>query len=173
YNKAFELYHKAANSGNRNAQNNLASMYECGKGVEKDINQAIYCQLSDEQNISSWVPELSAFEHGTMEGREVPDSGHERWVGLELIEGGNLGNVPAPWVKGVKSYIVVERKDIIIFPFYLRSKSNISSIDSIDPIDPHQLVSFKFKEQEYPNIKEVNFSIKFEKDDFKDYLNDE
>ncbi|CAG8477955.1 16852_t:CDS:10 [Rhizophagus irregularis] len=55
-----------------------------------------------EQNISSWVPELPAFEHGIMEGRvvighqlwtsKVPDSGHERWVELEL-EGGNLGNI--------------------------------------------------------------------------------
>ncbi|CAB5362627.1 unnamed protein product [Rhizophagus irregularis] len=45
-----------------------------------------------EQNISSWVPELPAFEHGIMEDIErrvfighhlwtskVPDSGHERY----------------------------------------------------------------------------------------------
>ncbi|PKK69313.1 hypothetical protein RhiirC2_781142, partial [Rhizophagus irregularis] len=38
----FELYHKAANSGYSLAQYNLGLMYEYGKGIEKDINQAIY-----------------------------------------------------------------------------------------------------------------------------------
>ncbi|GBB87800.1 hypothetical protein RclHR1_01430009 [Rhizophagus clarus] len=42
YEKAIELYHKAANSGHSYAQYNLALMYEYGKGTEKNINQAIY-----------------------------------------------------------------------------------------------------------------------------------
>ncbi|CAB4415534.1 unnamed protein product [Rhizophagus irregularis] len=42
YARAFELYHKAANSGYGFAQYNLANMYEYGEEVEKDINQAIY-----------------------------------------------------------------------------------------------------------------------------------
>ncbi|PKY53726.1 hypothetical protein RhiirA4_472091 [Rhizophagus irregularis] len=71
---------------------------------------------SDLKPKSSWTGRV--FIGHQLWTSEVPGSGHERWVGLEL-EGGNLGNVPAPWVKGVKSYIVVEREDIINFPFYL------------------------------------------------------
>ncbi|GBC09529.1 hypothetical protein RclHR1_08950007 [Rhizophagus clarus] len=40
--KAFELYHEAANLGNKVAQHNLANMYEHGEGVEKNVSKAIY-----------------------------------------------------------------------------------------------------------------------------------
>ena len=40
--KAFELYQKAANLGNGNAQYNLALIYESGNGIEKNIDKAIY-----------------------------------------------------------------------------------------------------------------------------------
>lgn len=40
YNKAFELYQKAANSGHPQAQNNLASCYYFGMGVAKDVPMA-------------------------------------------------------------------------------------------------------------------------------------
>ncbi|GBC10321.1 hypothetical protein RclHR1_09520006 [Rhizophagus clarus] len=40
--KAFELYQKAANLGNIKAQFNLGKIYENGKGVEKDMDQAIF-----------------------------------------------------------------------------------------------------------------------------------
>ncbi|RGB31507.1 kinase-like domain-containing protein [Rhizophagus diaphanus] len=40
--KAFELFQKTANLGNELAQYYLALMYENGREVEKDINQAIY-----------------------------------------------------------------------------------------------------------------------------------
>jgi len=39
--KAIELYTKAANQGNKAAQNNLASMYIHGEGVPKDPSKAI------------------------------------------------------------------------------------------------------------------------------------
>ncbi|GBB87807.1 hypothetical protein RclHR1_01430016 [Rhizophagus clarus] len=41
YEKAIELYHKAANSGDSDAQNNLANMYRNGEGVDKDYEKAI------------------------------------------------------------------------------------------------------------------------------------
>ncbi|RIA89788.1 hypothetical protein C1645_824310 [Glomus cerebriforme] len=41
--KAVELYQKAANLGDEVAQYNLANKYNNGDGIEKDINQAIYC----------------------------------------------------------------------------------------------------------------------------------
>jgi len=48
--KAFELYQKAANLENCVAQYNVAKLYEYGKGIEKDISQAIYWyKISAEQ----------------------------------------------------------------------------------------------------------------------------
>uniref|UniRef100_U9SJG8 BED-type domain-containing protein n=2 Tax=Rhizophagus irregularis (strain DAOM 181602 / DAOM 197198 / MUCL 43194) TaxID=747089 RepID=U9SJG8_RHIID len=112
--EAFYWYERAAKYGDKYAQYNLGVCYEVGIGVKKDEVKAFKwykksakqgytdAQAQLEQNISSWVPELPAFEHGIMEGRvvighqlwtsKVPDSGHERWVELEL-EGGNLGNI--------------------------------------------------------------------------------
>ena len=39
---ALKLYQKAATLGNIEAQYNLAFMYENGKGIERDMDQAIY-----------------------------------------------------------------------------------------------------------------------------------
>ena len=48
--KAFGLYQKAANMENSMAQYNLALMYKNGKGVGKDVDQAIYWYNKSAEN---------------------------------------------------------------------------------------------------------------------------
>jgi len=41
YSTAIKYYKKATSQGNAQAQNNLANMYNLGKGVKKDYDEAI------------------------------------------------------------------------------------------------------------------------------------
>ena len=41
FEKAFKWYRFSAEQGNADAQNNLATMYEEGDGIEKDFNKAV------------------------------------------------------------------------------------------------------------------------------------
>jgi TPR repeat protein len=41
--KAFYLYQKAAENGNKNAMNNLAKCYKYGKGTEKNLEKHFIC----------------------------------------------------------------------------------------------------------------------------------
>jgi TPR repeat protein len=53
--KAAELYQKAADQGNANAQNNLGVSYENGQGVPKDLRKAaeLYQKAADQGNQSA------------------------------------------------------------------------------------------------------------------------
>src|SRR5207248_2060337 len=69
--KAFELYQKAANLGNSEAQHHLADMYENGEGVEKDKDQAIYwCKKSAEQGFKKAKNKLKILEQEQQKDRQ-------------------------------------------------------------------------------------------------------
>lgn len=88
YSKAFNLYLKAAERGNDEAQYNLAVMYDRSKGVEKNIDKALeFYRLAAKQNNSE-----ALFNLGVYYTSDRID--YEKAFDL-FLQSSNLGNIKA------------------------------------------------------------------------------
>ncbi|CAB5321269.1 unnamed protein product [Rhizophagus irregularis] len=95
--KAFDLYQKAAENGDKEAQFNLGVCYEVGNGIEKDEVKASYCLSANE-----WIEKALKYE-------KVKFISYNELKNEVSLDAGGFGKISkAIWTK-TNSYVICKK----------------------------------------------------------------